>query len=109
MPVRCDTAWGQETKPLVTAMMALPPKFSDQIGRVIFRVSDLSGASLVETVGEVEKLAGYGGFSRLVAKWPVDHADPGRHHLSAIVLDKNMRELCRVAPRMVSVRMQKGY
>ncbi len=109
MPIRCDTAWSQETKPMVTAMVALPPNQLEEIGRVIFRVSDLAGATLIETVGEIESMETFGSFKRAVATWPVDLADPGRHHLSAIILDKQLKERCRVAPRMVSVGMKKGY
>ena len=109
MPIRCDTAWTQKTKPQVTAMIALPPNQIEEIGRVIFRVSDLTGATLIETVGKIETIESYGSFKRAVASWPVDLAAPGRHHLSAIFLNKQLQELCRVAPRMVSVRMEKGY
>jgi hypothetical protein len=109
MPVRCDTAWGQETKPRVTAMLALPPNHLDEIGRIVFKVSDMDGVTLIETVGEVEAFSSYGSFSRAIATWAVDFAEPGRHQLSALIYDKDLKELSRIAPRMVSVRMQKGY
>lgn len=109
MPVRCDTAWGQDTKPLVTGIVALPPNALDQVGGVTFRVADLQGATLIETAGTVEAFSSYGNFRRAIATWPVDFADPGRHQLTAIVYDRAMNELGRVAPRMVSVRMRKGY
>ena len=108
-PVRCDTAWKQTTKPQVTAMLAIPPNHADWIGRVIFRVSDLSGTTLVETAGIVESLSEYGSFQRATAQWPVDFAPPGGHQLTAILYDKDRNELGRTAPRMVSARMQKGY
>ncbi len=109
LPVRCDTAWTQATRPRVTAMLALPPNHADEIGRVIFRVNDLSGATLMERAGSMETLSDYGSFRRATAQWPVDFAPPGGHQLTAILYDKERNELCRVAPRMVSVRMQKGY
>ncbi len=109
MPTRCDTAWGQDTKPRVTAMLALPPNHVDQIGRVVFRATDLYGATLMETESKVESFSNYGVFQRAVAQWPVDHAAPGAHQITAIVYNKAREELCRIAPRMVSVRMRKGY
>ena len=108
-PVRCDTDWGQTTKPRVTAMLAIPPNHANWIGRVIFRVSDLSGSTLVETTGDIESISNYGSFQRATARWPVDFAHPGGHQLTAILYDKERNELGRTAPRMVSVRMQKGY
>jgi len=95
-------------RPAIT-MLAMPPNHADQIGRVIFRVSDLSGATLIETIGEMESFSDYGSFQRATAQWPVDFAPPGGHQLSAIVYDKRRNELTRIAPRMVSVRMQQGY
>lgn len=109
MPLRCDTPWSQSSEPRVTAILALPPNHADRIGRVAFRVSDLFGATLIETMGEIESFSDYGSFQRAVATWPVDFADPGRHQLTAIVYDKNMTEMTRIAPRMVSVRMEKGF
>ena len=93
----------------MTAMLALPPNHLDEIGRIVFKVSDMDGVTLIETVGEVEAFSSYGSFSRAIATWAVDFAEPGRHQLSALIYDKDLKELSRIAPRMVSVRMQKGY
>ena len=109
MPVRCDTDWSQPGEPRVTATLALPPNQADQIGRILFRVTNLEGATLVETEGKAEAFSEYGIFRRATASWPVDFADPGRHQLQAIVYDRSFNELARIAPRMVSVRMNKGY
>jgi cellulose/xylan binding protein with CBM9 domain len=109
MPLRCDTAWGQETKAHVTGKMVLPPDHADQIGKVIFRVIDLDGKTLGEFPGTVQTLNEAGQFKLAEAKWPSDLAVPGGHVLVGIAYDKNGNELVRVAPRMVSVGMQQGY
>jgi hypothetical protein len=109
MPVRCDTAWVQETKPLVTGLLALPPNQLEQVGKVVFRLVDLQGQTLGEFAGQPEALQAEGKFFRARAQWPTELAVPGAHHLLAIVLDRQGTELTRVAPRMVSVNNEQGY
>lgn len=108
-PIRCDTAWKQETSPRVTGIMALPPNFFEDIGKVAFRVVDLSGKNLGEFEGKIETFESEGHFRRATAQWPVELAVPGAHNLIGVVYDKSKKELTRVAPRMVSVNMQPGY
>lgn len=109
MPIRCDTFWTQNTKPQVTGYMAIPPDQPDQIGKIVFRLSDLKGAVLGEFPGKVEKFETAGNFQRAVARWPSDLAVSGAHQLTGIVYGKDGTELTRVAPRMVSVNMTPGY
>ena len=109
MPIRCDTAWGQNTKPLVTALMALPPNQSDLIGKVLFKITGIEGQALGEFEGKIETFESAGNFKRAVAQWPSDLATPGAHHLLGITYDKSGNELARIAPRMVSVGMTPGY
>jgi hypothetical protein len=109
MPLRCDTPWTQEGKALVTGHMALPPNHLDQVGKVIFRVLDTDGKTLGDFVGQNETIKTSGNFVRSRAQWPSDLAVPGAHHLLGIVLDAQGRELCRVAPRLVSVNNVQGY
>ncbi|MBI3849492.1 MAG: hypothetical protein HY298_04260 [Verrucomicrobia bacterium] len=109
LPMRCDTAWGQNTKPQVTGYLALPPDQSDQIGKVIFRIIGLNGSTLGEYPGKLETFEPEGNFRRMTAQWPGDLATPGAHQLLGIVYDKNGKELARIAPRMVSVNMVSGY
>jgi len=109
MPVRCDTAWTQDTTPQVTAFMAIPPNRDGQIGRVVFRALGLDGKKLGEYEGKIEAFAAEGSFQRAVAQWPSDLVGPGAYHLLGIVFDKSGKELTRVAPRMVSANMQPGY
>src|SRR5262249_13795535 len=109
MPVRCDTSWAQNTKPQVTGYMAIPPHHADEIGKIIFRISDLRGTVLGDFRGKIETFAPAGNFQRAVARWPTDLAPPGAHQLTGIVYDKAGKELTRVAPRMVSVNMAPGY
>ena len=109
MPVRCDTAWTQNTRPQITGFMAIPPNHTDEIGKVIFRVQGLEGKSLGEYEGKIETFEARGNFQRAVAQWPNDLAAPGTYHLLGIVYDKSGKELTRVAPRMVSANMQPGY
>jgi hypothetical protein len=109
MPVRCDTPWGQDTKAFVTGRMCLPPDHVDQIGKVVFRVSDLEGETLGDFAGKTVTLQQQGNFAVSEAQWPSDLATPGAHVLIAIVYDKDGKELARVSPRLVSVSMQQGY
>ncbi len=108
-PIRCDTPWGQPTKPHVTGMMALPPNFSDNISKVAFLILDLDGNKLGEFDGKIETFEAEGNFRRATAQWPSDLAIPGAHQLLGIVYDKSGKELSRIAPRMVSVNMLPGY
>ena len=109
MPIRCDTPWTQPTKGLVTGQLVLPPNQADQIGKVVFRLIDLQGKTLGEFEGRTITLNKAGNFLVSQATWPIDLATPGAHHLLGIVYDGEGRELARVAPRMVSVGMSKGY
>jgi hypothetical protein len=109
MPVRCDTPWNQPTKALVTGKVALPPGRSQEIGKVVFRVSDLEGNVLGEFPGKEAVLEAEGDFRVAEAQWPSDLAIPGLHTLIAVIYDKEGNELCRVAPRMVSAGWVQGY
>ena len=108
-PIRCDTAWGQPGNPQVTGLMAIPPNYTDQIGKVAFRILDLNGKKLGEFDGKIDTFEAEGNFARATAQWPNDLAIPGAHHLLGVVYDKKGKELTRIAPRMVSVNMQPGY
>jgi len=108
-PIRCDTAWSQPGKPMVTGWMALPPTYGDSVGKVEFEVIGLNGKPLGQFEGKIETFEADGKFRRASAQWPSDLAAPGRHYLLGIVYDKKGNELTRVAPRMVSVNMQPGY
>jgi hypothetical protein len=109
MPIRCDTAWNQSAKPVITGFMAMPPNHSEQIGKVLFKLIGLEGQGLGEFQGEIETFEGEGNFRRAVAQWPNDLAAPGSYDLLGIIFDKSGKELGRVAPRMVSVGMAPGY
>ncbi len=109
MPVRCDTAWTQNTTPRITCYLAVPPNLARQIGKVVFRVLDLAGRKLGDYEGKIESFEPEGDFQRAVAQWPNELAAPGAFHLLGIVYDKSGKELTRVAPRMVSANMQPGY
>jgi hypothetical protein len=109
MPIRCDTAWTQDTKSRVTGLMAIPPNHAADIGKVVFRLLRLDGTSLGDYEGEIETFEAEGNFQRAVAYWPGELAAPGTYHLLGIVYDKAGKELTRVAPRMVSANMVPGY
>jgi hypothetical protein len=109
MPIHCDTAWTQKTKPHVTGYIAMPPNQADQVGKVIFRVLGLDGGTLGEYNGVIETFEAEGNFQRAVAQWPSDVATPGAHTLIGVIYDKSGHELTRVAPRLVSVNMAPGY
>ncbi len=109
MPVRCDTAWNQPTKAMVTGKLALPPDQADQVGKVVFRISDLEGKTLGEYPGTMQTINEAGKFRLATAQWPSDAAVPGLHTLMGIVYGQDGKELCRVAPRMVSAGWEQGY
>jgi len=50
-----------------------------------------------------------GNFARAYASWPNDLAPPAAHHVTAIIYDKQGKELTRIAPRLVSTSMRQGY
>jgi hypothetical protein len=107
-PIRCDTAWVQNSKPMVTGFMTLPPN-QPSIGKVSFNLIGLNGKSLGEFAGETETFEAEGNFRRAVAHWPCDVAKAGAYQLLGVVYDKSGKELTRVSPRMVSVGMTPGY
>jgi hypothetical protein len=108
MPLRCDTDWGQPTKAHAHATILLPPNQADLVGKIVMRVTDLAGRVLGEFQAERQPPLAEG-FRTATARWPVDIAPPGGHHVTAIVYDPQGKELTRVAPRMVSTSMQQGY
>ena len=88
----------------------MPPNHADDIGKIVFRLTDLAG----KTLGEYETkpavaFQAEGNFATATAAWPADVAAPGGHHVTAIVYDKSGNELARIAPRLVSTTMKKGY
>ena len=109
MPLRCDTAWNQPTKAHAHGEITLPPNELDAIGKIMFRLTDLEGNVLGEYEAQHKVMQEYGNFATAGASWPSDVAPPGGHHVTAIVFDKEGRELTRVAPRLVSTGMQIGY
>jgi hypothetical protein len=110
MPMRVDVPWSQTTRPQAVGQIALPPGREEEIGRIVFMLTDLSGRQLGEFTAEDEvSLAKEGGFAVRQARWPAEIAPPGRYHVNAVVFDKQGAELTRVAPRLVSVNVEPGY
>ena len=109
MPMRVDTPWTQKTRAHVHGSIAMPPNHSHEVGRVVFRLLGLDGTLLGEYTTREEVLEADGDFTLLRGEWPSEVAVPGRHHVVAVVYDKNGSELTRVAPRLVSVNMERGY
>ncbi|HEY2415606.1 MAG TPA: sugar-binding protein [Pirellulaceae bacterium] len=108
-PIRVDTAWGQKTKALVTGQIALPPDHADQVGKVVFVISDLAGKQLGDFAAERKTIQENGKFYLAEARWPTDLAAPGEHTVIAVVSDKSGKELSRIAPRLVSAGWTQGY
>jgi hypothetical protein len=108
-PIRCDTAWTQETTPQVTAFTAIPPTVRDEVGKVVFRLLDPHGAQIGDYEAEIKTLNADGGFYRATAVWPADLVAPGQYLLTGVVYDRDAKERARVAPRMVSDHMQQGH
>ena len=108
-PMRCDTAWNQKTRALVTGQIALPPDHADQTGKIVFTISDLSGKKLGEYPADRKTIQEAGKFHLAEAQWPADAAISGQHTVIAVVFDTSGNELCRVAPRLHSAAMTQGY
>lgn len=108
-PLRCDTEWGQEERAMVSVYMAIPPDHADWVGKVVFEIRDLSGKKLGEYEAMKDIIEPAGRFQRVLARWPSDLAAPGAYQLVGVVYDGDGKELTRVAPRLVSVNMQRGY
>jgi len=110
MPLRCDTAWGQPTKPRAHGIICLPPNNSDTVGKIVFHLVDLAGKTLGDFEAKKRQpIQTEGNFITAIAHWPVDVAPPGGYHVTAIVYDRDGNELTRVAPRLVSTSMRPGY
>lgn len=109
MPIRCDTAWGQDTNALVTGYMVLPPNHLEEVAKVVFRILDTEGRRIADVVGQTEVINEEGKFVRAKGQWATDIAPPGGYLLLGIAYDKEGNELARVAPRMVSVNNNQGY
>jgi hypothetical protein len=87
MPMRVDIPWKQTVAPVVKATIAIPPNHLHDIGRINFRLVDLRGNTLAEyPAGEEEVIESQGGFVCRSAVWPASVADPGRYHVTAVVL-----------------------
>lgn len=109
MPIRVDVPWTQETKAHAYGRIALPPNRMDDLGRIVFRLTDLAGETIGEYETQREIFEDDGNFARATAHWPIDKAAPGQHHVMAIVYGRDGEELTRVAPRLVSVNWIQGY
>jgi hypothetical protein len=110
MPMRVDVPWNQSGTPQVVGRIALPPGRSDEVGRIVFQLTDLRGNAIGEfEAGEAQPLASEGDFAVREARWPADIAAPGTYHVQAVVFHKEGAELARIAPRLVSVNMEPGY
>ncbi len=109
MPMRCDTAWSQTTRAEAYGTICLPPNLGESVGKIVFRVTDLSGSTLGEFEATSSSFLDEGGFASATAHWPIDLAPPGNYQVMAMVYDPAGQELTRVAPRLVSTSMKQGY
>jgi hypothetical protein len=109
MPIRCDTPWTQSEKARAQGMITLPPNHADLVGKIVFHLTDLDGATLGDFEAATQTMRAEGNFAKAVASWPIDLAPPGGHQVTAIIYDKHGKELTRIAPRLVSTSTQQGY
>ncbi|MCE9546872.1 MAG: hypothetical protein K8T25_15450 [Planctomycetia bacterium] len=110
MPMRVDVPWTEPTKAYVEAQIALPVNQADQVGKIVFRLVDLSGKVLGEYEAKDRQVLAPGtSFAVMTAHWPVDAAPAGGYQVLAVVFDKEGKELTRIAPRLMSVNMNPGY
>jgi hypothetical protein len=109
LPIRVDVPWSQPSLPFVEGWMAIPPGQARRIGKVLFEVRDVYGHSLGYYPARMETFSKGGDFVRARATWEYDTARSGGYQVVGIVYDRQGYELTRVAPRLVSVNMKKGY
>lgn len=109
MPVRADIAWNQLSKPNGHAWISLPPNHESEVGKIVIRLTDLEGKTISEHEAKVQTMQAEGNFKKAQVLWGNDTAAPGTFHVTAIVYDKEGKELTRIAPRLVSTAMQVGY
>ncbi len=109
MPMRCDVSWNQLGKAGGHAYVTIPPNHESEIGKITVRLTDLQGKTIGEYDADVQTIQSDGNFKRAYARWPLDDATAGAFHATAIVFDKEGKELTRIAPRLVSTSMQQGY
>jgi hypothetical protein len=109
MPIRCDTEWKQSVRAMVTGKMMLPPDQTDQIGKIVFRLTDLEGKTIGDFPAKVTTLHAAGNFQLAIAQWPNDTSAPGTFHVTGIVYGNDGSELARIAPRLVSAGWVQGY
>lgn len=109
-PMRVDVPWNQEGVAEVVGKIAVPPGRRDELGKVVFQLSDLEGKPIGEYAADREiVLQSAGDFAIREARWPVAVAPAGRYHVCAVLYDPAGAELARVAPRLVSVNTTVGY
>lgn len=108
-PIRVDTEWVQKERGHQTALMAIPPAQKELVGGIAFRLLTTELATITDIPATIAPLRADAGFYAARAKWPIDVAEPGGYLVMAIVTDKSGAELCRVAPRLVSVNWTTGY
>ena len=110
MPMRVDVPWGQGTTAAhAYAQIALSPNHFDKVGLVFFEVRDLEGKLIGKYPANPSVIQEEGNFVRMIAHWPTDVAVPGSHHVTAVVYDKKGQVLTRIAPRLQSVNINRGY
>ena len=111
MPVRIDEPWTQTSLPLkVVAQIAIPPYQTDKVGKIAFQVMDLCGNMIGQFDADtVTYLDVNHQFIRREATWSATLTSAGRFLVYAVVFDSHGNELCRIAPRLKSVNMSRGY
>jgi hypothetical protein len=107
--MRCDTQLSQKTKGQAIGQVVLPPDHANEIGQIMFRLSDLEGKKIGDYPAERRTINEHGKFYLAEAHWPIDAAAAGEYTVIAILHDKSGKELARIAPRLVSAGWTQGY
>jgi len=100
-PMWVDTPWVQPDRARVTATVAIPPGFVNQIAQVEVRLHDADGTIIRTIPARVESFGPpRDPFHRALASWSIDDFAPNTYFATAKVTSRDGRTLATVAPRM---------
>lgn len=101
-PMWVDTPWTQAERAQVTAVIGIPPEFASIVGPVDVRIHDADGKVMRTIKAVVEPFGADGiGFTRAVARWPIDDFAPNTYFATATITARTGKPMLTVAPRMV--------
>jgi hypothetical protein len=97
-----DTPWTQPERASCRAVVAIPPEFSDVVGKVEVRLHDSDGHIVKTLIAPIAPFGPEGkNFTRAVASWSIDEFSPNTYFATARVSARTGKPMLTVTPRMV--------